>query len=84
MSNLELIDVSAPDVSGVRFTARHDGQAHTVFLTSEALEDVEYQHYDSSADLLAAFERQRALIATHVAQALASGASGEVRIGSLH
>ncbi|MDO5692327.1 MAG: DUF1488 family protein [Pseudomonadota bacterium] len=84
MSSTELTNITAPDLTGLHFTALHDGQTRSLFLSAEALEDIEYQHYDSPAALLEAFERQRALITEHSARALAANpGDGEVRIESL-
>ncbi len=77
MATIEISNAETVGIDGVMFTGTRGGTACTFLVVREALEDVEYQELASAQELLDAFGRQQALIASCAAKALDAGTTGK-------
>jgi len=65
-----------PSLDGVEFIGVANGQEQKFLLNRDALEDIEYQLFESDAPLMQAFAKHRSHIALVAAKALDEGKGG--------
>lgn len=76
MADISISTPEARGLDGVAFTGTRAGTAHSFMVPREALEDVEYNMFDTAEAMLEAFGRQRARVAEEAAKALDGGRTG--------